>query len=420
MGLFQSTTRIVLPRRNYSAEELSLIFRHELVHINRNDTQNKFVLAFCTATCWFNPLRWLAMKKNAEDLELSCDETVLWGKDEEARKLYARLILDTAGESAGFTTCLSAAASSLRYRLKHIVKPRTVRSGALTVGIIFFALYMSCGHVALAYESGSGTDTLFMGQDPKSYSLIHVSDSNSPVLSLNGEMTCTDPQGLIAYLADLKTDRITGALAQDESGRGVRIQIEGPDGIIGATLSSNYIKVVDFTKDGYPTFFYYLPDGADWDYLDSILPVCPTLTVVQTPSEHQFSHEIGVTASQLIRLIQTENDSQTILKQWDPADDFRSAYFTNLPEQVTLEFSHPLTQPFRIEVESWDGSYSYTIHQDERFPSKIVTLPPYPARYTVYATLDGGDSIVYEAQFRFQFAYLDMDERYTHHTESEG
>lgn len=31
------------------------------------------LLTFCTAICWFCPLMWIAKRRSAEDLELSCD-----------------------------------------------------------------------------------------------------------------------------------------------------------------------------------------------------------------------------------------------------------------------------------------------------------------------------------------------------------
>lgn len=53
IGLFFKSVRVVLPQRHYTPEELKLIFRHELVHIGREDAWNKFFVAFCIAMCWF-------------------------------------------------------------------------------------------------------------------------------------------------------------------------------------------------------------------------------------------------------------------------------------------------------------------------------------------------------------------------------
>ena len=124
IGLFRPFTRVVLPRdAQYTDEELALIFRHELIHVQRYHAWTKLLLVLCTAVCWFNPLMWIAMARSAEDLELSCDEAVLRDKDSATRRKYAHLLLNTAGSSRGFTTCLSASAEAMRYRLKNVMEP---------------------------------------------------------------------------------------------------------------------------------------------------------------------------------------------------------------------------------------------------------------------------------------------------------
>ena len=47
---------VVLPEHAYSPEQLSLILKHELIHILRRDSLSKFFFVTCTAVCCFNPL----------------------------------------------------------------------------------------------------------------------------------------------------------------------------------------------------------------------------------------------------------------------------------------------------------------------------------------------------------------------------
>lgn len=163
IGLFPKSVRVVLPRRHYTPEELKLIFRHELVHLDREDAWGKFFLVFCTAVCWFNPLMWLAMNKSAQDLELSCDEKVVSSLEEGERRQYADLILRTAGDGRGFTTCLSASASALRYRLKGIIQPPRRRTGAVLVGVAAGLLILAFGQVVVACGVWTGAESLFGG-----------------------------------------------------------------------------------------------------------------------------------------------------------------------------------------------------------------------------------------------------------------
>ena len=150
VGLLRDELVLVLPERAYCEEELRLIFRHELVHLQREDVWLKCFMLFCAAMLWFDPLLWLAMRRAAEDAELSCDETVMAGAGAAERRLYAELILSTAGDARGFSTCLSASARGLRYRLRSIVKPEKKRRGILLLSALSFLLVGSCGLLCVA------------------------------------------------------------------------------------------------------------------------------------------------------------------------------------------------------------------------------------------------------------------------------
>lgn len=138
IGCFQRSMVLVLPKKEYDEKELELIFRHELLHILRADTRTKVFVDFCTALCWFNPLFWIARKKVTDDLELSCDESVLHHASPEVRHLYAELLLKNAGHGRAYTTHLSTAASTLRYRLKNILHPSKKLKGGFLIALFPF------------------------------------------------------------------------------------------------------------------------------------------------------------------------------------------------------------------------------------------------------------------------------------------
>lgn len=138
----------ILPIHAYTERELRLIFRHELHHLRRRDTDSKLFFVFCGCLCWFNPLVHLAIRRAADDLELSCDEIVLEHADEETRNFYAELLLNVTGERRGFTTCLSARATSLRYRLKCVMHERKTAEGSLML-MLFMFLFLLCRELYL-------------------------------------------------------------------------------------------------------------------------------------------------------------------------------------------------------------------------------------------------------------------------------
>ncbi len=270
VGLLRIFTRVVLPEKDYSPEDMALILRHEIVHIGREDSWNKFFLLFCTAMCWFNPLMWLAMGKCAEDLELSCDETVLLDSDGATRRNYADLLLQTAGDSRGFTTCLSASARAMRYRLKHVMGSAPKKSGALIVAAVFFLLCMSSGYVALAYDGVSGEDVIYRAEgDYRLSSVMRLYDRETDYCR------CRDEAAFHDYLAGLELSRLTGNYSFSGGRREYICILLTPEGTLGLSLYDDAIKLSPLYGEKPRASWYYVPEGIDWDYLDTILEETP-------------------------------------------------------------------------------------------------------------------------------------------------
>ena len=152
VGLFRRTSCLVLPEREYTDEELRMIFRHELIHLLHRDSAAKFGLVFLCALGWFIPSLWLGLGRAAEDMELCCDEFATKTMREDERKTYASLLLSAAGTAKGFTTCLSASASGLRYRLSRVLHPEKRRVGYLItalLSVLFVFFYGAVGFVVV-------------------------------------------------------------------------------------------------------------------------------------------------------------------------------------------------------------------------------------------------------------------------------
>ena len=271
IGLYRHWLRIVLPQRSYSPEELRLIFRHELVHISRRDSWAKFFMMFCTAMCWFNPLMWLAMRKGAEDFELSCDETVLLDAyDASAREQYAELLLRTAGDDRGFSTCLSASAASLRYRLRAIVRPEKRPSGALLVGLTSFLLCMTCGYFSLAYGEDTGAVTIFRNHDPGEFTVERITlyDGTSEASVSKGEVV--NGEALTQYLAGIRTQRMTGNYTYAGEAWTLSVVLYGSAGeAITVELQTDCLRVRHWADEDRRWNIYHLPEPVDWDFIPS-------------------------------------------------------------------------------------------------------------------------------------------------------
>lgn len=152
-----NAVEVVLPEREYTEEELRLIFRHEFTHIYYCDSNLKVFITVVNAIFWFIPVLSRTQKNVAEDIELACDEMVLEGADEEERRKYSELILSAAASPRGFTSCLSADGQSLRYRLKSIMKPKETNKYVGTLIIVVMTVFIAgtFNLVGFTYDYGS-------------------------------------------------------------------------------------------------------------------------------------------------------------------------------------------------------------------------------------------------------------------------
>lgn len=267
IGILASTTRVVLPQQSYTPDELRLVLRHELTHICRGDAGTKLFLTFCLAVFWFNPLMWVAMRKCAEDLELGCDELVLTGADSDTRETYARLVLRTAGDERGFTTCLSTRAKSLRYRLRGIVSHRRKLTGVLLIGLLTAALLLGQGMIAVAYAPSRGEDVIFHGHSADyEITRIHSVPGNGDYCVTS--YTCKDIPALARYLSQMTLYRISSSYEPD--GRSISVFMSDNSVIVG--MYDHMVLVsTRGTADRTITDAYYSPETLDLDYLLTLL-----------------------------------------------------------------------------------------------------------------------------------------------------
>lgn len=84
---------LVLPNYEFCKQDLKVILKHELIHLKRHDIWYKLLISLAVALHWFNPLVYLMERSANRDLEISCDEELIKGKDIEFRRLYSHAIL---------------------------------------------------------------------------------------------------------------------------------------------------------------------------------------------------------------------------------------------------------------------------------------------------------------------------------------
>ncbi|MFU8878407.1 MAG: M56 family metallopeptidase, partial [Wenzhouxiangellaceae bacterium] len=120
--------RILLPAdfgERFDPETLTLILRHEAVHLGRRDNLANLLAELLLALMWFNPLAWLARRAFRTDQELSCDSRALAESAGPGRIAYARSLLDLStssrsGPDSRALACPWHSMSTLKRRIKMI------------------------------------------------------------------------------------------------------------------------------------------------------------------------------------------------------------------------------------------------------------------------------------------------------------
>ena len=155
---------VVLPKKQFEADELELILHHELIHYKRRDLYVKFLSALAVSIHWFNPIvHWMTALMQA-DMEASCDEIVLQGEGDENRRFYAELMIKMMSgrrsEGSILSTCFYGGKRSVKKRLITILNsPSKVKRSTIFITVIFFA----------AITLFSGSVFAFTAQSPRKH-----------------------------------------------------------------------------------------------------------------------------------------------------------------------------------------------------------------------------------------------------------
>lgn len=246
IGLFSSTLVTVLPDRPYTQEELELIFRHELRHVQRLDSGTKLFYTFCLAFAWFYPPMWLVYHNATADLELSCDEMVLDRADGGRREQYARLLLSQAGDDRGFSTCLSGSAKALEHRLKSVLHPKKRPAGTLLVVVTMVFLLLLGTSVAVSGTYGTVREVVLDKLPPARFTALTAGEWQE--------------EAVMEVLEDLEVTRLPGqGSLPDESERTAYFDFDCQFDDEKASLT------LCFTEDGYLSVRCYRFPRSSWD-----------------------------------------------------------------------------------------------------------------------------------------------------------
>ncbi len=135
--------KIYLPN-NLSKTEESYIIKHEETHINRKDYIIKFAAFLIVSIHWFNPIVWLAFYLMSEDMELSCDESVIKEMSYGIKRDYSNSLLSlSVGKRIVGGSPIAFGENNTKGRIKNILnykKPKFWVIIVTTIVIIVLAV----------------------------------------------------------------------------------------------------------------------------------------------------------------------------------------------------------------------------------------------------------------------------------------
>jgi len=148
---------VLLPHENYDNIALSAVLKHELMHCKRLDLWDKLLLKLVHAVHWFNPLVLMMVRTAENDIEVSCDEAVVRGRDMSYRLRYCEAILSAAqGErvrNTVFSTGFYGGKNSMKRRFGNILNISKKRKG--TAALIVLVLAMVTSGTVLACQGAN-------------------------------------------------------------------------------------------------------------------------------------------------------------------------------------------------------------------------------------------------------------------------
>lgn len=142
MGIFRQS--IILPKDVKKSSYLKLILLHECFHIKRRDTLYKYFMLVANCFLWFNPLAYFIRYISYQDIEISCDESVVKGKTKEERLEYGEFLIRSVRNikvrDHAFNAYWNSSKSVLKHRIDAVVNESRKWDWLAKVAIIILLL----------------------------------------------------------------------------------------------------------------------------------------------------------------------------------------------------------------------------------------------------------------------------------------
>ncbi len=222
---------ILIPEIELTKNSLVGVLAHELTHYRRGDIWIKFVCLLTESMYWFNPLVYIATKRCNAEMELSCDETVLVGMNEDVRRSYGSVMLDIVEHCSckrnQLTTQFNPHKNAVKERLMNILDMTKKKHGRVIIAATLVLCIVAGTFIGCAVKENNGkiegtVNTIksptaynnlsdFLGDEQiavyETASILYPMFQGMPteIDNLHLSLLGADADSIIAYLADLSS-----------------------------------------------------------------------------------------------------------------------------------------------------------------------------------------------------------------------
>lgn len=158
-GLF--TKIVMLPEREFSPEELEIIFMHELTHIRKHDLEMKWMSVFITMIHCFNPMAYFLFRQISIWSEIRCDilaceKSVGVFTTKKYFHVIFEMMLNNNGRSFKdfILTALAEKSSTIVERLRYVINYKKTEKRKRIMASIVMAAVLVIGSV-VSYAAGA-------------------------------------------------------------------------------------------------------------------------------------------------------------------------------------------------------------------------------------------------------------------------
>lgn len=156
-GIFKPV--LVLPKAEFTPEQLHNILAHEMTHFKRNDIRFKWLAAAVKCIHWFNPAVYFICGRINKECEISCDSAVIRNMTREQESDYIETILSllSLGNSkpAPLTTGMAGSKKSLKERFIMIRNKKKISRKAVVLSAVLAVVTLASTAFAVGIVNGS-------------------------------------------------------------------------------------------------------------------------------------------------------------------------------------------------------------------------------------------------------------------------